>query len=48
MPRLTSPNGTVVDVSDETAELLDGFTPVEDKPAKKTAAKKSAAKSDSK
>lgn len=51
MPRLTSPNGTVVDVSDETAELLGaGYTPVEEKkaPAKKAAAKKSTAKADDK
>jgi hypothetical protein len=49
MPRLTSPSGAVVDVSDETAELLGpGYTPVEDdkKDEKKApAAKKSAASS---
>jgi hypothetical protein len=45
MPRLKSPSGAVVDVSDETAELLGpGYTPVEDdkKDEKKAPAKKAA------
>ena len=41
MPRLRSPHGVVVNVSEEKAATLAGFTPVKEKAERKRSAKKS-------